>query len=115
MCVRESGGRVSLRLGRWAVCGLALAWSAGCYSETRHEDAMPKRDINAVMEAHVEELLALPGVTGVAVGETDEGTPCILILILEESDSIKARLPAEIEGHPVRTLVTGEIVPMQGD
>lgn len=98
-----------------ALLSLALAAVAGCYVETANEDAMPNRDITAVMDAHVEELMALPGVTGVALGETDEGTPCILILIREDSDSIKAQLPSDIEGHPVRTLVTGEIVPMQGD
>jgi hypothetical protein len=76
---------------------------------------MPQREINDVMDAHVQELMEIPGVTGVAVGETDEGVPCILILILEDSDEIKSKLPKELEGHPVRTMVTGEIVPMQGD
>jgi hypothetical protein len=76
---------------------------------------MPKRDINAVMEAHAQELMAIPGVTGVAVGETDEGTPCILVLVLDDSVAIKQKLPDTLEGHPVRTLVTGEIIPMKDD
>jgi hypothetical protein len=96
-------------------CGLALACGAGCRPETTNGDAMPKRDINSVMEAHVEELMAIPGVTGVAIGETDQRVPCILVLILEDSEEITGKLPKEIEGHPVRTMVTGEIVPMQDD
>ena len=73
---------------------------------------MPTKDINAVMDAHVDELMAIPGVTGVAVGETDDGTPCVLVLILEDQDDIRQRIPASLEGHPVRTLVSGEIRPM---
>jgi len=107
--------RTTLRLAWIGLLTLALALSAGCYSQSKDRETMPNREINAVMDAHVQELMEIPGVTGVAVGETDEGIPCILILILEDSDEIKNELPKELEGHPVRTMVTGEIVPMQGD
>ena len=74
---------------------------------------MPSRDINDVMEAHAEELMKLPGVTGVAVGETDEGAPCVLVLILDDREDYTRRIPTSLEGYPVRTLVSGEIRPMQ--
>ena len=69
------------------------------------------RDINKVMEAHAAGLMALPGVHGVAVGETEEGAPCILVLA---SDAVEAGriVPGVIEGHPVRILESGEIRPM---
>ena len=76
---------------------------------------MPDTDINTVMEAHVEELMAIPGVTGVAVGETEDRTPCILVLVMEETEDIKEKIPDQLEGHPVRLMVSGEIKPMQGD
>jgi hypothetical protein len=67
------------------------------------------------MDAHVNELMAIPNVTGVAVGAMDDGTPCILILVVQETEEIGRRVPKTLEGHPVRIFVSGEIKPMQGD
>ncbi len=76
---------------------------------------MPIRDINAVMDSHTSELMAIPGVVGVAIGETEDKTPCILVLVAEETSDIKGKIPKVLEGHPVRLLVTGEIKPMKTD
>ena len=76
---------------------------------------MPQRDINAVKEAHVNELMAIPNVVGVAVGALDDGTPCILVLVVEETDEIDRRVPKKLEGHPIRVFVSGEIKPMDSD
>jgi hypothetical protein len=103
----RAGGAVAASLMLWAA-------AAGCGTTSPPEEAMPTRDITEVMEAHTQELLAIEGVTGVAIGQTDDGTPCILILILEESPTLKAKIPRTLEGHPVRTLVTGKIVPLGG-
>lgn len=73
---------------------------------------MPSRDINAVMTDHTTELMAIPGVTGTAIGELDDHTPCILVLVEKETDEIKKAVPKKLEGHPVQLLVTGKIVPM---
>ena len=75
---------------------------------------MPQRDITTVMNAHVSELMAVPGVTGVAVGALDNGTPCILVLVLKKSDEMAAKIPKSIEGYPVKILESGEIRPMDG-
>jgi len=85
---------------------------AGCKPENESKNAMPTRDINTVMEAHTGELMAIPGIVGVAIGENDEKKPCILVLIVEEKDEILEKIPKEIEGHPVCPLVSGEIKPM---
>ena len=75
----------------------------------------PGRDINAVMEDHVQELMAMDGVVGVAVSETGEGVPCIMILLLELTDARKRALPETIEGHPVCLFESGEIRPLGGE
>lgn len=76
---------------------------------------MPQSDVKTVMETHVSNLMAIPGVTGVAVGELEDGTPCILILILEQTHELKEKLPKQLDGHPVRVMVTGEIKPMDSE
>ncbi|HUU46620.1 MAG TPA: hypothetical protein VM118_12890 [Acidobacteriota bacterium] len=76
---------------------------------------MPQRDIKTVMEAHVDELMAVPGVVGVAIGALDDGTPCILVLVIEETDEIDRKVPKTLEGHPVSVFVTGEIKPMEDE
>jgi hypothetical protein len=83
-----------------------------CRSEKESEPEVPKRDINSVMENHVDELMAIPGVTGVAIGQLEDKTPCILVLVIEETEEISRRVPRTLEGHPVRLLVSGEIKPM---
>jgi hypothetical protein len=72
------------------------------------------RDVNAVMEAHTARLMAIPGVTGVAVGLTHRKTPCILVLVTRSTSETKKRIPKEIEGYPVEVMVTGEIRGLPG-
>lgn len=76
---------------------------------------MPTQDIKTVMEAHVDELMATEGVTAVAIGELDDGTPCIMVYIVKESDELMARIPGKLDGHPVVVEVSGVIRPMSGD
>ena len=72
--------------------------------------------IRRVMEAHTEELMALPGVVGVAIGLLeDETTPCIKVLIVERNSELDAALPTTLEGHPVVVEETGVIRPLDED
>ena len=112
MCQTKTYSRC---MGLVTSAAIALLLVGGCGSEPESEDALSDRDINIVMDAHAKELMAIEGVTGVAVGALDDGTPSILILIMEESDELAQSLPSVLEGHPVRTLVSGEIKPMQND
>jgi hypothetical protein len=96
----------------------ALIVCGGCKkppSGERSAPIVPTREITQVMDAHVDELMAIPGVVGVAVGALDDGTPCILVLVVNESAGIRKGVPREIEGHPVKIEVTGEIRPMPDD
>lgn len=92
---------------------LFAGYGCGKKQESSGEQA-PMRDINVVMTEHTAELMAIPGVTGVAIGELDDGTPCILVLIEEETNEVVQKIPKILEKHPVKILVSGKIVPMGG-
>lgn len=72
-------------------------------------------DAIKVMDAHVNELMAIPGVAGVAVGLLDDGTPCIKVLVVKKTPEHRTRIPKEIEGVPVAIEVSGVIRTMPGD
>lgn len=76
---------------------------------------MPTQDIKTVMEAHVEELMAIEGVTAVAIGELDDHTPCIKVYVVEMTDDLSDAIPKSLGGHPVVIEVSGVIEPMSGD
>lgn len=93
------------------ICLLLLS---ACRETKKAEVTVPQRDIQTVQEAHIAELMAIPGVTGVALGKLDDGTPCIQVLVEEETDDLKKRIPATLEGHPVRIVESGLIKPLGG-
>ena len=74
------------------------------------------RAIIPVQEKHTANLMKIPDVIGTAVGLTEDGKPCILVLTKTD---IKANalakgqanpLPNTLENVPVEIMVTGEIV-----
>lgn len=69
--------------------------------------------IRRVQEAHTAELMALPGVVGVAIGLLADGrTPCLKVLVERSSEELRARLPETLEGHPVVVQEAGAIRPL---
>jgi hypothetical protein len=98
-----------------AALGLAICIGSGCGSEVRPVDqgaSMPTRPLAAVLAEHSTELMALPGVVGVFEGQLDDGTPCIGVLVTEAKPEITAKIPARLEGYPVKIEASGEIRPM---
>ena len=73
-------------------------------------DPGPEAPANAVAEAllrHESELLALPNVTGVGIGQNSIGDPAIVVYLRVRS--ARANLPERIDGYDVVAEVTGEI------
>jgi hypothetical protein len=68
------------------------------------------KTIAAVLAAHNDSLLAVPGVLGTAVGRCS-GAPCIRVLVNRVTDEIRRRVPPKLEGFPVHIDVTGPVVP----
>lgn len=87
---------------------LALAAAAGCREETK----TMQRDINAVKDAHAPEIMTLPGVVGIYVGEMPDRTPCIVIMVARKTRMLERTLPAVLEGYRVRIEESGPIRPM---
>lgn len=65
-------------------------------------------DIEEVLARHEEELMRIPGVNGVGIGER-QGQPVILVMLDRPASELPARIPSEIEGVPVETEVIGEV------
>lgn len=93
---------------------LIAALLIGCdRNMAQNSSPSPKRDINAVLAAHDNQLLAIPNVVGVYVGVLDDGkTPCLKVMLARPSPETEKAIPRELEGYPVVTEVTGEIRPL---
>ena len=76
---------------------------------------MPTQDINTVVEAHAGELMAIEGVTAVAVGALANGTPCIKVYVVRKTDDLVRRIPKTLGGHPVIVEESGVIRPMSDE
>lgn len=74
----------------------------------KREKSLPTRSIEAVLEAHTDSLMTIPGVVGTGIGE-HQGKPCIKVMIVADSTAIRNRIPSELEGYKVIIDVTGEI------
>lgn len=69
---------------------------------------MPTKDIRVVLDTHSTELLAIPGVTGVFISELEDKTPCVLVMVVEESTELAQKIPDTLEGHPVKIVISEE-------
>jgi hypothetical protein len=70
----------------------------------------PTNDIGAVLDEHQEELMRLPGVVGVGIGQDETtGEPIIVVLLAEPAPDLEKALPQKLDGYSVKPLVVGEI------
>lgn len=106
--------KINVRAAAVAALILFLA-VAGCTSAMGQgpegEKTMTKRKILPVLERHINKLMAIPGVTGVAEGRCD-GRPCIKVYITAKTPQTANKIPAEIEGFTVSVEETGEFRPL---
>jgi hypothetical protein len=63
--------------------------------------------IQNVKDSHEQELLAIDGVEGVGIGRNNIGDDAIICYL--RSEDVKQRIPRNIGGYPVETIVTGII------
>ena len=76
----------------------------------RRDTTMGSRNIDAVLAAHNDSLLAIPGVVGTAVGLC--GTErCIKVLVANSKTAAMQRIPTTLEGYRVVVDVTGPMMP----
>ncbi|MCZ6847216.1 MAG: Ig-like domain-containing protein [Alphaproteobacteria bacterium] len=58
---------------------------------------------------HEDELFEIPGVLGTGIGADASGNPVIRVYVENAAQSVDHPIPADIEGLPVRIVVTGRI------
>ena len=102
---RRSSGRIVATL----VVAAALA-SCARADHREETQAVTSKTIEAVLAAHTDSLMALPGVVGTAIGLCD-GVPCIRVFLADANAAARRPLPEALEGYPVKVEVTGPIRP----
>ena len=68
---------------------------------------MPRRNIQKVLRKHTDELMAVPGVVGVAEGKS-RGKPCIKVFVVVRNAELLGRIPNTIDGYPLEVEESGE-------
>ena len=68
---------------------------------------MPGRNIKEVLKKHATELMEIPGVAGVAEGES-QGKPCIMVFVLDRNHELLRQIPSTLEGYLVQVEESGE-------
>jgi hypothetical protein len=110
------------RLEKIGFCfSLILLLSVSCaapkqspIAQTRKQGSVPRKDINDVLRQHDQELMAIPGVVGVAVGlMLDDKTLCLKVLVVSKTESLEKKIPKSIDGYPVVIEESGEIRPLE--
>ena len=91
------------------VAGL-LAGGTGCGAEKATERT---DDILTVKERHEGQLLAIPGVVGVGIGER-AGEQHVVVMVEERTAEHDRQVPDTLEGYPVLIEVTGPIDALSG-
>jgi len=65
--------------------------------------------IYEIKEKYESEIMTIPGVTGVGVGNNDRKTGLAIKVYVERmTPELKLRIPCELEGYPVIPETTGE-------
>ncbi len=103
--------------GAFCLALLLAAQILGCSRTSKtpppQDETMSRPDINEVLRAHDEELLAIPGVVGVYVGLLDDKkSSCLKVMVVKKTAELEQRIPKSLEGYPVVIEETGVIRPM---
>ena len=66
-----------------------------------------EEEVRAVKQRHSPQLLHQPGVCGVGVEKDEAGNYVIAIHLDTDDPAVRAGLPQQIEGYPVRPVLSG--------
>ena len=66
-----------------------------------------KRRIHEVLRDHTDELMAIPGVVAVAVGESC-GKQCIRVFVAHRSSELLSQVPGKIDGFQILIEESGQ-------
>jgi len=65
--------------------------------------------IEQVFNDHQDELVAIPGVSGIGIGSKD-GKPAIVVMVERLTPALTTSLPRSLEGYPLVVEQSGKIV-----
>ena len=66
-------------------------------------------DISEIKKQNESSLLAISGVVSVGIGLNDKGQKTIMVGVRSEDAARQAKIPNQLEGHPVTVNVVGTI------
>ena len=72
------------------------------------ETPVAAKTIEEVLSQHARDLLAVPGVVGVAQGQCGD-RPCLRVYVTQKTPELEHKIPVHLEGYPVVIEETGEI------
>jgi len=100
--------RVALTIGILSAVGSIAGCMQHSAVDLEKPGHMPEKTIEEIQEEHTDAWMAIPGVVGTAIGES-HGKPCILVFTASNTEQVRKRIPATVEGYPVVVQYTGEI------
>ena len=66
--------------------------------------------IEKVLQRHSAAWMSIAGVVGTGIGTCD-GVRCLKVFVVQRTQEIERRIPAGVDGYPVRVEVTGRVRP----
>ncbi|MGQ3685414.1 MAG: hypothetical protein ACUBOA_10490 [Candidatus Loosdrechtia sp.] len=106
---KREGKYMMKTLYGWLMMALILVVLTGCENRSTGND-----DIHSVKDRYEAELMTIPGVVGVGIGQTD-GKECMQVYVRQMTPELERAIPEEIEGYPVVVEATGPIVAPPGN
>ncbi|MFH2051719.1 MAG: hypothetical protein ABIK96_04545 [bacterium] len=91
---------------------LAGCQAAGPGCSDKEAGTVEAWTIAEVIRDRAAELMAIPGVTGVAEGRTADDRVCLVIYVHTLTPALERDLPREVAGFPVVVEESGEIRPL---
>lgn len=70
---------------------------------------MVNKNIYSIKRSLADELLQHPGISGVGIGLTDDGSKYIQVYLQEDSPEVRETVPDSVEGYDVRVETIGAI------